>query len=468
VAAPFMTAFTRTAIAVVLGGGFFAYLYFVESKKEPTPATEAGVSAPAKREKVFTGFDKLKVRSIAIKQRSGDFVHAEKSGDSWKLTAPQELPADAGEIGMLLDALQGLESEEKVEAADLEGYGLKEPKVAISVVAEGAAKPFEFELGDNVPAGYGLFARVPGRPGLFTVSSTTENSLVKSAFDLRDRGILKVKKDDVQSFEVFEKNKTAFKVVRGAKGEDDWKLTTPVATRAARWTIDSSLGLIENLRMENIVTENATPGDLSKYGFKPAAKRVTLGLADGRTETLEVGGKADGGKYYARSAASNLVATISAGLADDLDKGLRNFRTVRLLDVAAYEVNGFDVIADGVTKTFTKTSTKGKDGVDQIVWKGAAPAKDATQEKVSDAMFAIGGLDASDFVDTPKAPGSYGLDAPAIRVVLRFEGDKPADWFEVGLKGDAAYARRRDDVAVLKLDKAKAEALIQSFASLGS
>jgi hypothetical protein len=125
-------------------------------------------------------------------------------------------------------------------------------------------------------------------------------------------------------------------------------------------------------------------------------------------------------------------------------------------------------VAKGVTRTFTKSTTKGKDGAETVVWKSVAPAKDATQEKASDALFAIGGLEAAEFVDAPKTLFSYGLDAPALRVVLRFEGEKKEDWFEVAVKDDAGYARRRDDSAVLKLDKAKTEALIKNFAELGA
>jgi hypothetical protein len=102
------------------------------------------------------------------------------------------------------------------------------------------------------------------------------------------------------------------------------------------------------------------------------------------------------------------------------------------------------------------------------VWKSTTPGKDAGQDKGSDALFAIGGLEASEFIDAPKPLPSYGLDAPALRVTLRFEGGKKEDWFEVALKDDAAYARRRDDTAILKLDKAKTEALIKSFVELGS
>ena len=462
-----MNSFGRTAAAVVIAAGLFGYIYLVESRKEPEKSNAE--SSDVSHEKVFPGLDKLKVRSVTLKKRGGETVHVEKNAEGWALVSPQEGPADAGEIGTLLDALQSLETEEIVteSAADMAPFGLAEPKVAVSVVAEGAAKPFEFELGDAVPAGSGLFARIPGRPRLFTVSSTLENTLGKSAFDLRERALVNVKKDAIQSVEATDKGRRAFKLVHGAKGEDDWRIEAPISTRAARWTVESFLGLVENLRMESIATEAATPQDLAKYGLGPTARRLDLGLAESKSLTLEIGGKNSEGKYYAREASSKLVATINSGLVDDLDKGLANLRATRLLDVAAYEVSGFDVIFGGATRAFTKATTKGKDGVDLIEWKAAAPFKSATQEKASDALFAVGGLDAAAFIDDPKALSTYGLDAPALRVVLRFDGGKKEDWFEVAVKGDEAFARRRDDGSVLKLDKAKTEALIKSFTTLG-
>jgi hypothetical protein len=461
-----MNQFGRTAAAVIVAAGLFGYIYFVESKKDPK--TDESGSGLTKREKVFTGLDKLKVKSLTLKKRGGEAVHAEKTGDTWSLVSPQEVAADAGEIGTLLDALQNLETEEILNenATDLAPFGLTEPKVSVSLVAEGAPKPFEFDLGDSVPAGSSIFARVPGKPRLFTVSSTLENTLSKSAFDLRDRGVVKVKKDAIRAFEVFEKNKPVYRLVRGAAGEDDWKVASPVSTRAARWTADSLLGLIENLRMESIATEDAKPADLAKYGLGASARRVVLSLEGDKALTLEVGKKTDDGKYYARDAASKLVAVIPSALADDLDKGLKNLRATRLLDVATYEVTSLDVTSGGTTKTFTKTTTKGKDGVDQISWKATAPLKDAPEEATTSAMIAIGGVEVSEFIDAPKAASTYGLEAPALRVTLHF--DKKEDWFEVSVKGDQAFARRRDDVAVLKIDKAKAEGLIKSFSALGS
>ncbi len=463
-----MNSFGRTAAAVIVTAGLFGYIYFVESKKNPK--REESGSGLTRREKVFTGLDKLKVKSLTLKKRGGEIVHAEKNADVWSLVSPQEVAADAGEIGTLLDALQNLETEEVLNenATDLGPFGLTEPKVSVSMVAEGAPKPFEFDLGDSVPAGSGVFARVPGKPRLFTVSSTLENTLSKSAFDLRDRAVMKVKKDAIRSFEVFEKNKSAYRLARGAEGEDDWKVASPLATRAARWSADSLLGLIENLRMESIVTEDAKPADLAKYGLGALARRVVLGLDGDKTLALEVGKKTDAGKYYARDASSKLVAVIPTAVVDDLDKGLKNLRAGRLLDVATYEVTSLDVTAGGTTKTFTKTTTKGKDGIDQVAWKATAPTKDAPEEAASSAMIAIGGAEVSEFIDAPKPLKTYGLDAPTLRVTLRFDGGKKEDWFELSVKGEQAFARRRDDTAVLKLDKAKTEGLIKAFSALGS
>jgi hypothetical protein len=463
-----MNSFGRTAAAVVVAAGLFSYIYFVESKKE-VKTEDPGFAAP-KREKVFKGFDKLKVKSISLKKKDGEIIHAERNGDAWAMLSPQEVPADSSAIGMLLDAAQNLESDEVVgeNVTDLAAYGLSEPKVSVSLVAEGAQKPFEFDLGDSVPAGSGLFARVPGAPRLFTVSSMNENTFMKSAFELRDRSLVKVKKDSVRSVEAVERGKVSFKLVKGAKGDDDWKIEAPVKTRAGRWTVDGFLGLIENLRMESIVTEAAKPADLARFGLGAPARRVTFGLEDNRLVTLEIGKKTDDSKYYARDASSKLVATITTGVTDDLDKGLKNLRGSRLLDVATYDVKGLDVARPGASATFTKSTTRGKDGVDQVQWKSTAPAKDATQDKMSEALLAIGGLEATEYVDAPKAPAAYGLDAPALRVTLRFEGEKREDWFEIGLVGDAAFARRRDDDAVLKVGRAKAEALIKTFTALGS
>ena len=144
------------------------------------------------------------------------------------------------------------------------------------------------------------------------------------------------------------------------------------------------------------------------------------------------------------------MAVVPATLADDLAKGMGELRAKRLLEVATYETEGFDVAAAGATKTYAKSTTKDKDGVDKTQWKRTAPdAKDLDTTKVEDALFKMGGVEVAEFVDSPKAASDYGLDAPKLKVTVKAKGES---WIELGQKDGAFYARRTGDSAILKLD----------------
>jgi hypothetical protein len=142
-------------------------------------------------------------------------------------------------------------------------------------------------------------------------------------------------------------------------------------------------------------------------------------------------------------------------------------RSKRVLEVSTYDVSGFDVLSGGTTRTYARSSSKDKDGMEVSKWRRTAPdAKDLETSKVQDALFAIGGVEVSDFVDQPAAPATYGLDNPSLKVTLKFEGGKPAVWFEIGEKDGASYARRSDDAAVLKVDPKKAADVEKAFKEL--
>ena len=246
--------------------------------------------------------------------------------------------------------------------------------------------------------------------------------------------------------------------------------------------MDGLLGTIENLRMESVAVDGAT--DAKPFGLDPPARAVTLVLKDGATRTLEIGTalptprpppapspspgqkaeKPKPTKYYARQKGTGLVAVVPATLADDLAKGMGELRAKRLLEVATYETEGFDVAAGATKKTYAKSSTKDKDGLDKTQWKRTAPdAKELETTKVEDALFKMGGVEVAEFVDQPQALATYGLDAPVLKVTVKAKGES---WIEVGKKDGAVYARRSGDAAVLKLDPAKAEELLKAFAEL--
>jgi hypothetical protein len=455
--APMRGPFLRTAVVALLAGALGAYVFLVENKK-PADKDEK------KKEKVFA-LDKAKARELSLQPSAGEAVTLKKDGDKWKLTVPREAPADANEVDSVLTALEGLEQDEVVDenAADLKAFGLASPKTSISVVQEGKPQPETLLLGEKTPDGGAIYAKTPARPRVFTIASWHESSFNKKPFDLRDRDLLKLKRDAVKALEIGGAGES-YALEKSEKGE--WAFTRPLKTLAGRWSVDGLLGTLESLRMESVAAEDAGK-DLKRYGLDRPQRTVKLTLADGGYKILEIGGAAGDKKSHAREASSALVAVIANAVVDDLAKGMKELRAKRLADVATFDVEGVDVDAEGKKTTLARSTSKDKDGVEQQAWKKSAPEKkDLDKSKVEDALFKLTGLEVQEFVDKPQAAAAYGLDAPQLRVTLRLSGGKPPATLELGRKDAAFYSRRPGDDAVLKLDAAKVEEVLKALKEL--
>lgn len=449
--------FLGTYVMVALAAGLGAWLYFVESRREK--------DEDKPKEKVFAVLAdaKDKVREITL-ARPAETIQLVKGGEGWRLVAPQSVRADASEVESLLSALESLEVSEVVTETprDLAAYGLAPPGATVTIVREGSPDALRLQVGNKTPEGGGVYAKLPTAARVFTIPSWSAASLEKKPFDLRDRSLLHVKRDEVKTLEVTGAAES-YALARDAGGE--WSFTRPLQTRAGRWSVDGLLGTLEGLRMESVAAEDAR--DLKPYGLDRPVWRVALGLADGTSRTLEIGSSPADKQHHAREGSSRLVAVIPGAVVEDLGKGMSELRARRLLDVAAYEVAGFDVAAGGARRSYARSSSKDKDGAEVFKWKRTAPdASDLDTNKVQDALFLIGGAEATSFIDQPAGPERYGLSAPALRIDLRHEGGKPPLWLEIGGKDGAWYARRAGDQAVLELEAAKAQELVKTFSEL--
>ncbi len=390
--------FWKTGAALLVLAGLGSYIWFVERKHEPKPEGE--------REKVTVlAVDKAKAREISLATAAGETIRLVKEGSGWKVVAPFVAPADTSAVEAMLTSLEKLEADEVVveQATSLSEYGLDKPSRTVTAVVEGAPAPLKVEFGAKSPDGSSVYARTGSAPKVYLVPSWIEGSFDKKPFDLRDRDLLHVKRDDVRSIEVASPE-GGYALARTDAGE--WAFTKPVATRAGRWSVDGLLGTIENLRMESVAVDAAT--DAKPFGLDPPARSVTLVLKDGATRTLEIGAGAPDAaatpspspspspakkgekpappkptKYYARQKGTGLVAVVPAALADDLAKGMGELRAKRLLEVATYETEGFEVVAGGAKKAYAKSTTKDKDGFDKTQWKRTAPARRTSRPRRS-------------------------------------------------------------------------------------
>jgi uncharacterized ParB-like nuclease family protein len=468
--------FWKTGLAVLALAGLSSYIWFVERKREVKPEGE--------RDKVpLVAVDKAKAKGIEV-VAGGETLALAKDASGWKVTRPFTAPADQGAVESMLGSLEKLEADEVVaeQAASLAEFGLDPPVRTVTVQVEGTAAPVAIAFGAKSPDGSSQYAKQPASPKVYLLPSWIEGSFDKKPFDMRDRDLLHVKRDDVRQLEV-SGPEGAYALARTDAG--DWAFTKPLATRAGRWAVDGLLGTVENLRMESVASENATdPRELARLGLASPARTLTLVTKDGQTRTLEIGAgivdatapspapgaagakpePAKPTKYYARQKGAALVAVVPATLADDLAKGMGELRAKRLLEVATYETEGFEVTAAGGRRTYAKTTTKDKDGFDKTQWRRTAPdQKDLDTTKVEDALFKMGGVEAAAFIDQPQADAAYGLDAPVLKVTVRAKAEAG---IEVGKKDAAFYARRTGDASILRLEPEKAEELLKAFSEL--
>jgi len=449
--------FWKTGVLLLAFAGVFCWIWFVERKQEPKPEGE--------REKVAVlAVDKAKAKEISLAAAGADAIRLVKEGDAWKVTAPFAAPADASAVESLLTSLEKLEANDVVaeQPPDPAEYGLDKPGRTITAVVEGAPAPLAVEFGTKSPDGSNVYARAKGSPKVYLVPSWVEGSFEKKPFDLRDRNLLKVKRDAVKTLEITGPGES-YALARDDKGE--WVFTRPVATQAGRWSVDGLLGTLESLRMDAVAAEDAR--DLKPFGLDKPVRSVTLGLAGGGTRKIEIGSSPEDRKYHARAASSTLVAVIPAALVDDLAKGMKELRAKRVVDVVTYEVEGVEIEAEGKKTVLARTKQKDSEGLEQEKWARTAPGKkDLERSKVDDALFKLTGLEVQEFVDAPGADAAYGLDAPAATVTLKREQGKPALSLRFGKKDGAAYARRPGDAAVLKLDPAKVDEALKAFKEL--
>ena len=273
--------FWKTGVAVLALAGLFSFYWFVERKTEPKPEGE--------REKVTVlAVDRTKAKEISL-AAGATTIRVVKGGDGWKVAAPFVASADSSAVESMLTSLEKLEADEVVteQASDLAQYGLDRPSRTVAVVVEGAKEPLVVQFGAKSPDGSSVYAKRPGAPRVYLVAQWIEGSFDKKPFDLRDRDLLHVKRDDVRQLEVAGPAGN-YSLVRTDSG--DWAFTKPVATRAGRWSVDGLLGTIESLRMESVAAEGTIdPKEIARFGLEKPVGTVSLVLKDGVTRTLEIG-----------------------------------------------------------------------------------------------------------------------------------------------------------------------------------
>jgi len=421
-------------IAAALGG----YLYY--DSKHPA-------SDEKKEDKVFADVQSDKIDQVTIKSDKGETTTAAKQGETWQETAPAKVPADEAEISGITSNLASLTVSRVIDeqASDLKQYGLDPARIEVGFRSGG--KDRKLLLGQKTPTGSDLYARLPDKPRVFLVPSYVESSFNKSPFDLRDKTILKIDRDKVDSLTIDTPDHTIKVVKQGA----DWRLTQPIDARADFGTVEGLVGRLNTTQMKAIAANDADANALKEYGLdKPA---VTVHVDSGSAQAgLALGKEAGDGVVYARDLSRPVVFTVESALADELKKPAADLRLKDLFDARSFNTTRVEITRAGQTVAFEK---------DKDTWKQVAPAAKAVDGAKVDALItALTNTRATGFVD--KAPA---LDTPDITAALKFDEGKQ-EKVAFAKQGSDAFARRDGDKGAAKIDASALDGIVKALDAL--
>ena len=427
------------ALVVVLAG-LGAYIYFVTWKKT------ADDSGGAKKEKVFASVESDKIEEVRVTSASGEATTVKKEGTAWQLTQPVAAKADDNEVSGITSALASVEMTRVIDenAANLNDYGLSNPRIEIDFKASGDKDYRKLLIGEKTPTGGDMFAMRGGEKKVFLIPAFQETTFNRTTFDLRDKTILNFERDKVDGIDVSTASGPgpAF-----TKEGTDWKITRPLQVKADFGAVEGLVGRLQSVQMKSIVPGDPTPADLKKYGLDKPAATVTLNTGSSRA-TLQLGGKADDTTIYARDVSKPAVVTVESALLDDIKKGADDYRRKDLFEFRAYNATRVELTRDGQTVVFERVKGQGANAQDK--WRRVSPnPADVDRDKVEGFLSRLSNMRAASFVETT---AKTGLDKPALSVVAKFDDGKKEERVVFGKEGADVYASRPGEPGAAKTD----------------
>jgi hypothetical protein len=441
-----------TIALVVILAGLGAYIYFVDSRRAGGVPGPAGTIVESK-EKVFTiAADTIEeVRVTAEKETT----LLRKVDSTWQVIEPTQAEADQTEVSGLTSNIAGLEFGRIVEenAADLANYGLADPRLRVAFKAQDGAAG-EIHIGERTATESDVFAVKAGEKRVFLLPSYHENSFNKKPFDLRDKRILLVKRDDVDSLQI-----SGDAVLQVARTGTEWRLNQPVQARADYSAIEGLVTRVTTANMTKMVEQAPADGALAadvlaKYGLDKPALTVTVG-AGATKPALAIGKEADG-VVYARDLSRPMVFAIDPTILTDLKKPADDYRNKNVFEFRSFTLARLRITRGSNTYEFQKMADTGANEADK--WQrtidgGAAAEVEAA--KVEDLLSKLTNLRIESFV--PAAASQ-----PEITVSASYDDGK-FERVRFGKTGTDVIAAREGEPGGGRVDTANYEETVKAL-----
>ncbi|MFQ5656848.1 MAG: DUF4340 domain-containing protein [Candidatus Methylomirabilales bacterium] len=407
--------------------------YFLEVKKAEEEAKKNLVS--------FKG-DEVTAFSVS---RGKQVIALKKGEGGWRMTQPVEDRVDEKEITALLENVSRgtIERSLKLEGENLDDFGLKEPRIILTVHVKDQADPFTVEMGSDTPAGFSVYARRNREDSVLVIPSTVKAPLEKEPFAFRSKAPLFLDKGAVKAVSL----RTPSLRLRIERKEGVWRITDPIQAKADSLKVSNLFDALNQDQVTAFLDE--PPSNMKSLGLEPPRGEITLSLEGGTEATLLLGvkKKKEGG-VYARRGGEERVMVLKEDFLDELPKQVADIRNRSLLAVDREKVKQIEL-----------KSLKGRTllAKDDDTWRMKEPEEAlADQRVVEDLLWDTTSVRVKEFVsDDAKNLTPYGLDDPPVTLHLLDEEKNPMATVALSKVEKGAYARVGESNAIyLVEDKA--------------
>jgi hypothetical protein len=317
------TALIYLAVLVALAGYF--YYFEVVRRNARTEEKEAALH-------LFQA-EKAKITSLQLVKGEGKPIILNKEGQ-WQIIEPIDSPADELAVGNLLTSLESLKMEREVEAEarDLKVYGLDNPRLHLSFLADGTRH--HLRVGSKAVVADQYYASGDQQNSVVLIAASQQRGLDKSLFDLRRKEFFSLKADEIDRIEI---------------GRAEGELTLTKVT-TDRWQASAFPNVsIKNSKVESLVSRliwlraKSFPDnekvDFPQLGLDPARIRISFFTKD-KTNTLLLGNSNQEEGIYARGGELPGVALVDEKLLEELPGSLSDLEDRTLLAFDLDQIKG--------------------------------------------------------------------------------------------------------------------------------
>lgn len=433
-------------LAIAIALGWFAYR---DSQRPP------GTDGPD-RDRVFA-VEADTIERITVRSEAGEETSLQKTADGWQIVEPINAPSDVAEVSGLTTNLSTLEIQRVVDEnpPDLNEYGLAQPRIEVAFTSNGAEH--RLLLGGKTPPGTDVYAKRGGDDAVFLIASYLESTFNRNSFELRDKSVLKVDRDKLDMLEIAAAKRTT----RFVRPAGEWRLAAPIEARADYGAVDGLVRRLAGLQMTGVVAEEAS--DLRKFGLVNPVATVRLGSGSSHA-SLALGSPAGEGRVHARDLARPAVFTVDASVLEELKKSPAEFRETDLFDARSFNATHLEIVHEGQTHAFEKTTVKNEQGQEEQRWQQTAPeARELDQSAFDTLLSAITGARAESFVDAAPAKA---LAKPSMTVAIRYDDGKKDERVAFARSGTDAYAARAGEPGAARVEAATLDSISTALQEL--